>query len=140
MGKKNSTLNELAKFLAVENKNTDTELIPEDDYFQEKPVTLVRLNDEPISENMTESKSTLQNDTIKFIDSIAIRKTSFEDVHEQIKTLALENKISVQQVIVKLYGLSMSNYSLTNYMEWMTNTQKTYVKMYGDFQRKLWNR
>jgi len=124
----------------VENKNTDTELIPEDDYFQEKPVTLVRLNDEPISENMTESKSTLQNDTIKFIDSIAIRKTSFEDVHEQIKTLALENKISVQQVIVKLYGLSMSNYSLTNYMEWMTNTQKTYVKMYGDFQRKLWNR
>ena len=140
MGKKNSTLNELAKFLAVENKNTDTELIPEDDYFQEKPVTLVRLNDEPISENMTELKSTLQNDTIKFIDSIAIRKTSFEDVHEQIKTLALENKISVQQVIVKLYGLSMSNYSLTNYMEWMTNTQKTYVKMYGDFQRKLWNR
>jgi len=140
MGKKNSTLNELAKFLAVENKNTDTELIPEDDYFQEKPVTLVRLNDEPISENMTESKSTLQNDTIKFIDSIAIRKTSFKDVHEQIKTLALENKISVQQVIVKLYGLSMSNYSLTNYMEWMTNTQKTYVKMYGDFQRKLWNR
>lgn len=124
----------------MENKNTDTELIPEDDYFQEKPVTLVRLNDEPISENMTESKSTLQNDTIKFIDSIAIRKTSFEDVHEQIKTLALENKISVQQVIVKLYGLSMSNYSLTNYMEWMTNTQKTYVKMYGDFQRKLWNR
>ena len=101
---------------------------------------LVRLNDEPISENMTESKSTLQNDTIKFIDSIAIRKTSFEDVHEQIKTLALENKISVQQVIVKLYGLSLSNYSLTNYMEWMSNTQKTYVKMYGDFQRKLWNR
>ncbi len=140
MGKKNSTLNELAKFLAVENINTETELIPEDDYFQEKPVTLVRLNDEPISENMTESKSTLQNDTIKFIDSIAIRKTSFEDVHEQIKTLALENKISVQQVIVKLYGLSMSNYSLTNYMEWMSNTQKTYVKMYGDFQRKLWNR
>ena len=135
MGKKNSTLNELAKFLAVENINTETELIPEDDYFQEKPVTLVRLNDEPISENMTESKSTLQNDTIKFIDSIAIRKTSFEDVHEQIKTLALENKISVQQVIVKLYGLSMSNY-----MEWMSNTQKTYVKMYGDFQRKLWNR
>ena len=140
MGKKNSTLNELAKFLAVENINTETELIPEDDYFQEKPVTLVRLNDEPISENMTESKLTLQNDTIKFIDSIAIRKTSFEDVHEQIKTLALENKISVQQVIVKLYGLSMSNYSLTNYMEWMSNTQKTYVKMYGDFQRKLWNR
>lgn len=140
MGKKNSTLNELAKFLAVENINTETELIPEDDYFQEKPVTLVRLNDEPISENMTESKSTLQNDTIKFIDSIAIRKTSFEDVHEQIKTLALENKISVQQVIVKLYGLSMSNYSLTNYMEWMSNTQKTYVKMYADFQRKLWNR
>ena len=140
MGKKNSTLNELAKFLAVENINAETELIPEDDYFQEKPVTLVRLNDEPISENMTESKSTLQNDTIKFIDSIAIRKTSFEDVHEQIKTLALENKISVQQVIVKLYGLSMSNYSLTNYMEWMSNTQKTYVKMYGDFQRKLWNR
>ena len=140
MGKKNSTLNELAKFLAVENINTETELIPEDDYFQEKPVTLVRLNDEPISENLTESKSTLQNDTIKFIDSIAIRKTSFEDVHEQIKTLALENKISVQQVIVKLYGLSMSNYSLTNYMEWMSNTQKTYVKMYGDFQRKLWNR
>ena len=140
MGKKNSTLNELAKFLAVENINTETELIPEDDYFQEKPVMLVRLNDEPISENMTESKSTLQNDTIKFIDSIAIRKTSFEDVHEQIKTLALENKISVQQVIVKLYGLSMSNYSLTNYMEWMSNTQKTYVKMYGDFQRKLWNR
>ena len=140
MGKKNSTLNELAKFLAVENINTETELIPEDDYFQEKPVMLVRLNDEPISENMTESKSTLQNDTIKFIDSIAIRKTSFEDVHEQIKTLALENKISVQQVIVKLYGFSMSNYSLTNYMEWMSNTQKTYVKMYGDFQRKLWNR
>ena len=140
MGKKNSTLNELAKFLAVENINAETELIPEDDYFQEKPVTLVRLNDEPISENMTESKSTLQNDTIKFIDSIAIRKTSFEDVHEQIKTLALENKISVQQVIVKLYGLSLSNYSLTNYMEWMSNTQKTYVKMYGDFQRKLWNR
>ena len=140
MGKKNSTLNELAKFLAVENINTETELIPEDDYFKEKPVTLVRLNDEPISENMTESKSTLQNDTIKFIDSIAIRKTSFEDVHEQIKTLALENKISVQQVIVKLYGLSMSNYSLTNYMEWMSNTQKTYVKMYADFQRKLWNR
>ena len=140
MGKKNSTLNELAKFLAVENINTETELIPEDDYFQEKPVMLVRLNDEPISENMTESKSTLQNDTIKFIDSIAIRKTSFEDVHEQIKTLALENKISVQQVIVKLYGLSLSNYSLTNYMEWMSNTQKTYVKMYGDFQRKLWNR
>ena len=69
--------------------------------------------------------------------SKALQKTSFEDVQEHIKTLALENKMSVQQVITTLYMRSVTPVTVANMFDWSTNIQKNYLQFWADLQ-KTW--
>jgi hypothetical protein len=130
MAKKNTTLNDLTRFLQTENKEENS-LIKEEDFFQKDPLSLVVVDADGII-----STSKVENSVSeKFIDSKALQKTSYEEVHEQIKTLALDNNISVQQVITNLYLRTVTPITVTNMMDWTTNMQKNYVQFWADLQK-----
>ena len=137
MAKKGNTLNDLTKFLEAEKSILPTEnVVEEQNYFQKEPVSLVQVTIEkeetPVSKPLEEGA--------KFVDSDALRKTSFEEVNELIKTLALENKMSVQQVITTLYMRSVLPNSVTNIVDITANIQKSYSMFMSDFQRNWWKR
>ncbi len=137
MAKKGNTLNDLTKFLEAEKNVLPTEnVVDEQNYFQKEPVSLVQVAIEkeevPVSKPVEEGA--------KFVDSDALRKTSFEEVNELIKTLALENKMSVQQVITTLYMRSVLPNSVTNIVDITANIQKSYSMFMSDFQRNWWKR
>ena len=130
MAKKNTTLNDLTRFLQTENKEENS-LIKEEDFFQKDPLSLVVVDADGII-----STSKVENSVSeKFIDSKALQKTSYEEVHEQIKTLALDNNISVQQVITNLYLRTVTPITVNNMMDWTTNMQKNYVQFWADLQK-----
>ena len=89
MAKKNTTLNDLTRFLQTESVLQTSTISETEDFFDKDPLSLVVVDADGI---ISTSKAD-PNITEKFIDSKALQKTSFEDVHEQIKTLALENKM-----------------------------------------------
>ena len=130
MAKKNTTLNDLTRFLQTENIQENS-VLNEEDFFHKDPLSLVVVD----SDGIISTSKAENNITEKFIDSKALQKTSFEDVHEQIKTLALENKMSVQQVITNLYLRSVTPISVTNIVDWSTNMQKNYTQFWIDLQK-----
>ena len=134
MAKKSNTLNDLTKFLASEQNATlaDTP-IDTPTFLYKEPLTLIDTPTTQISET-----SSVESEIQKFIDSNALRKTNFDEVNELIKTLALENKMSIQQVLTILYYKSILPYSITNWMDWSTNIQKSYSLFMSDFQKKWW--
>jgi hypothetical protein len=137
MAKKGNTLNDLTKFLEAEKNVLPTEnVVEEQNYFQKEPVSLVQVAIE--KEEVPASKPAEEG--AKFVDSDALRKTSFEEVNELIKTLALENKMSVQQVITTLYMRSVLPNSVTNIVDITANIQKSYSMFMSDFQRNWWKR
>lgn len=137
MAKKGNTLNDLTKFLEAEKSVLPTEnVVEEQNYFQKEPVSLVQVAIE--KEEVAASKPVEEG--AKFVDSDALRKTSFEEVNELIKTLALENKMSVQQVITTLYMRSVLPNSVTNIVDITANIQKSYSMFMSDFQRNWWKR
>ena len=141
MARKMNTLSDLTSFLEAE-KTTLSESNPilkiekAQDFFSKEPVKLfqIELDEEKNASINTQSEST------KFIDSPALRKTSLEEVNELIKTLALENKMSVQQVITTLYMRSVLPDSVTNIVDITANMQKSYALLMADFQKKWWKR
>jgi len=141
MARKMNTLSDLTSFLEAE-KTTLSESNPilkiekAQDFFSKEPVKLfqIELDEEKNASINTQSEST------KFIDSPALRKTSFEEVNELIKTLALENKMSVQQVITTLYMRSILPDSVTNIVDITANMQKSYALLMADFQKNWWKR
>lgn len=136
MAKKSNTLNELTKFLASEqNSHLVETTVDAPTFLNKEPLMLI---DTPISNTVDSNKT--NKEIQKFIDSNALRKTSFDEVNEMIKTLALDNKMSVQQVLSILYYKSILPYSITNWMEWSTNIQKSYSLFMSDFQKKWWNK
>ena len=136
MAKKSNTLNDLTKFLASEHNATlaDTP-IDTPTFLYKEPLTLI---DTPLAQT-TETPS-VENEIKKFIDSNALRKTNFEEVNELIKTLALDNKMSVQQVLTILYYKSILPYSVVNWLDWTTNIQKSYSLFISDFQKNWWKK
>jgi hypothetical protein len=130
MAKKNTTLNDLTRFLQTENKEENS-VLNEEDFFQKDPLSLVVVD----ADGIISTSKAENNVSEKFIDSKALQKTSFEEVHEQIKTLALENNMSVQQVITNLYMRTITPISVTNIMDWTTNIQKNYAQFWVDLQK-----
>jgi hypothetical protein len=134
MAKKSNTLNDLTKFLASEQNATLADSpIDTPTFLYKEPLTLI---DTPITQ--ISETSSVESEIQKFIDSNALRKTNFDEVNELIKTLALENKMSIQQVLTILYYKSILPYSITNWMDWSTNIQKSYSLFMSDFQKKWW--
>ena len=134
MAKKSNTLNDLTKFLASEQNLTLADApIDTPTFLYKEPLTL-------IDATLTQSSdsNSVEQEIQKFIDSNALRKTSFDEVNELIKTLALDNKMSVQQVLTILYYKSILPYSITNWLDWSTNIQKSYSLFMSDFQKKWW--
>jgi hypothetical protein len=137
MAKKGNTLNDLTKFLAAEQKVVlEQPDINHESFLEKEPVSLIDIHqDIPIS--ILEIKS---EDIPKFIDSDVLRKTSFDEVNELIKTLALDNKLSVQQVLFMLYYRSILPYSITNWVDWSNNIHKSYLLFMNDFQKNWWKK
>jgi hypothetical protein len=136
MAKKGNTLNDLTKFLASEQKTVISETNSDSKSFLEKePISFI---DTP--ENQSQEKEVIWEEGAKFVDSDVLRKTSFDEVNELIKTLALENKMSVQQVLMTLYYRSVMPYSITNWMDWSNNIQKSYSLFMSDFQKNWWKK
>ncbi len=133
MAKKNTTLNDLTRFLQTEPTTQINTINDSEDFFQKDPLSLVVVD----ADGIISTSKAEPNISEKFIDSKAMQKTSFEDVHEQIKTLALENKMSVQQVISTLYMRSVTPVTVSNLFDWSTNMQKNYMQFWSDFQ-KTW--
>jgi hypothetical protein len=133
MAKKNTTLNDLTRFLQTESVLQTSSLSENEDFFQKDPLSLVVVD----ADGIISTSKAEPNITEKFIDSKALQKTSFEEVNEQIKTLALENKMSVQQVITTLYMRSVTPVTVTNLFDWSTNMQKNYMQFWMDFQKSL---
>ena len=134
MGKKNNTLNDLSKFLESEQINTIT-TIPavEKDYFKKKPLSLVSVDvEEVIIKEVTRNE-----DKPKFVDSKVIQKTSFEDVEDKIKTLALDNNLTVQQVISTLYFSNLPAHFRINFFDWSGSFQKNYLKFWIDLHQNF---
>jgi hypothetical protein len=131
MAKKNTTLNDLTRFLQTESVVQTPAISETEDFFEKDPLSLVVVDADGI---ISTSKAEL-NITEKFIDSKALQKTSFEDVQEQIKTLALENKMSVQQVISTLYMRSVTPVTVTNIFDWSLSIQKNYMQFWVDLQK-----
>jgi hypothetical protein len=131
MAKKNTTLNDLTRFLQTESVLQTSSLSENEDFFEKDPLSLVVVD----ADGIISTSKAEPNITEKFIDSKALQKTSFEEVHEQIKTLALENKMSVQQVITTLYMRSVTPVTVTNLFDWSTNMQKNYMQFWMDFQK-----
>ena len=133
MAKKNTTLNDLTRFLQTESVLQTSSISDTDDFFEKDPLSLVVV----AADGIISTSKAEPNITEKFIDSKALQKTSFEEVNEQIKTLALENKMSVQQVITTLYMRSVTPVTVTNLFDWSTNMQKNYMQFWMDFQKSL---
>ncbi len=131
MAKKNTTLNDLTRFLQTESVVQTPAISETEDFFEKDPLSLVVVDADGI---ISTSKAEL-NITEKCIDSKALQKTSFEDVQEQIKTLALENKMSVQQVISTLYMRSVTPVTVTNIFDWSLSIQKNYMQFWVDLQK-----
>ena len=131
MAKKNTTLSDLTRFLQTEPTSVSTTSVESEDFFQKDPLSLVVVD----ADGIISTSKAEPNVTEKFIDSKAMQKTSFEDVHEQIKTLALENKMSVQQVITTLYMRSVTPITINNIFDWSVNIQKNYVQFWTDIQK-----
>ena len=135
MAKKNTTLNDLTRFLQTESVLQTPSTSETEDFFEKDPLSLVVVD----ADGIISTSKAEPNITEKFIDSKALQKTSFEDVHEQIKTLALENKMSVQQVITTLYMRSVTPVTVTNVFEWSQSIQKNYMQFWMDFH-KSWKK
>jgi len=133
MTKKNTTLNDLTRFLQTESVLHTSAIDETEDFYDKDPLSLVVVDSDGI---ITTSKAD-PNKSEKFIDSKALQKTSFDEVHEQIKTLALENKMTVQQVISTLYMRTLTPVSITNIFDWSANMQRNYMQFWLDFQ-KIW--
>ena len=131
MAKKNTTLNDLTRFLQTESVLQASSISDTEDFFEKDPLSLVVVD----ADGIISTSKAEPNITEKFIDSKVLQKTSFEDVHEQIKTLALDNKMSVQQVITTLYMRSVTPVSVTNVFEWSQSIQKNYMQFWMDFQK-----
>ena len=131
MAKKNTTLNDLTRFLQTESVVQTPAISETEDFFEKDPLSLVVVDADGI---ISTSKAEL-NITEKFIDSKALQKTSFEDVQDKIKTLALENKMSVQQVISTLYMRSVTPVTVTNIFDWSLSIQKNYMQFWVDLQK-----
>ena len=131
MAKKNTTLNDLTRFLQTESVLQTSSISDTEDFFEKNPLSLVLVDADGIISN---SKAE-PNITEKFIDSKALQKTSFEDVQEQIKTLALENKTSVQQVMTTLFMRSLSPISVTNVFDMSLILQKNYMQYWMNLQK-----
>ena len=152
MGKKGNTLNDLSKFLESEQNAVLSALsIEEKDYFQKKPISLVSIeiddlelpvengSQQKIAEPEAKSTETAKKKD-KFVDSSVLKKTSFQEVEDQIKTLALENNMTVQQVLSALYFNSASSFSSFNFFQFNTAIQKTYWKFWTDLQKSFLKR
>ena len=135
MAKKNTTLNDLTRFLQTESVLQASSISDTEDFFEKDPLSLVVVD----ADGIISTSKAEPNITEKFIDSKVLQKTSFEDVHEQIKTLALDNKMSVQQVITNLYMRSVTPVTVTNVFEWSQSIQKNYMQFWMDFQ-KSWKK
>jgi hypothetical protein len=133
MAKKNTTLNDLTRFLQTEPITIADISKDSEDFYQKDPLSLVIVD----SDGIISTSKAEPNVSEKFIDSKALQKTSFEDVQEHIKTLALENKMSVQQVITTLYMRSVTPVTVANMFDWSTNIQKNYLQFWADLQ-KTW--
>lgn len=141
MARKMNTLSDLTTFLEAEKTESSVtnpmlKIEKSQDFFSKDPVNLVQIELEE------EKKASIENqaEAPKFIDSPALRKTSFEEVNELIKTLALENRMSVQQVITTLYMRSILPDSLTNIVDISSNIQKSYALLMADFQKNWWKK
>ena len=136
MAKKSNTLTDLTKFLASEQNALIADApIDTSSFLQKEPTTLI----ETTNLQSVDVKA-FEQEVEKFIDSIALRKTSFDEVNELVKTLALDHKMSVQQVLMLLYYKSIMPYSLVNWLDWTANIQKSYTLFMSDFQKKWWNK
>jgi hypothetical protein len=136
MAKKSNTLTDLTKFLASEQNALIADApIDTSSFLQKEPTTLI----ETTNLQSVDVKA-FEQEVEKFIDSIALRKTSFDEVNELVKTLALDHKMSVQQVLMLLYYKSIMPYSVVNWLDWTTNIQKSYTLFMSDFQKKWWNK
>lgn len=131
MAKKNTTLNDLTRFLQTESVLQTSSISETEDFFDKDPLSLVVVD----ADGIISTSKAEPNITEKFIDSKALQKTSFEDVHEQIKTLALDNKMTVQQVISTLYMRSVTPVSVTNIFDWTFSIQKNYMQFWMDLQK-----
>ena len=136
MAKKSNTLTDLTKFLASEQNALIADApIDTSSFLQKEPTTLIETTN-----LQSVDVKTFEQEVEKFIDSIALRKTSFDEVNELVKTLALDHKMSVQQVLMLLYYKSIMPYSVVNWLDWTTNIQKSYTLFMSDFQKKWWNK
>lgn len=136
MAKKSNTLTDLTKFLASEQNALIADApIDTSSFLQKEPTTLI----ETTNLQSVDVKA-FEQEVEKFIDSIALRNTSFDEVNELVKTLALDHKMSVQQVLMLLYYKSIMPYSVVNWLDWTTNIQKSYTLFMSDFQKKWWNK
>jgi hypothetical protein len=131
MAKKNTTLNDLTRFLEKEQSTTVGISTKKEDFFEADPLSFIAVD----ADGVIATSKAEEGVTEKFIDSKAMQKTSFEDVHEQIKTLALENKMTVQQVITTLYMRTITPVSITNMFDWTVNMQKNYTQFWMDLQK-----
>ena len=131
MTKKNTTLNDLTRFLQTESVLQTSSISDTEDFFEKNPLSLVLVD----ADGIISTSKAEPNITEKFIDSKALQKTSFEDVQEQIKTLALENKISVQQVMTTLFMRTVSPISVTNVFDMSLILQKNYIQYWMNLQK-----
>jgi hypothetical protein len=137
MAKKSNTLNDLTKFLEAEHIALSPDFNVEEDFLEQKPVALVDLEEVGIHINKIENIDPIQSKTQKFIDSKVLKPTSIEDLNDQIKTLALQNNMTVQQIIMNLYVQSVSSYSHPNTFDMFLNIQKSYINYFNEFRKKF---
>lgn len=140
MAKKSNTLNDLTKFLEAEHVALSPDFNVEEDFLEQKPVTLVDLEEVGITLEKLSSDLPIQVSQQKFVDSKVLKPTSFEDLNDQIKTLALQNNMTVQQIIVNLYMQSISSYSHSNLFDLFLNIQKSYINYLTEFQKTFMRR
>jgi len=137
MAKKSNTLNDLTKFLEAEHITLSPDFNVEEDFLEQKPVALVDLDEVGIHISKIENIDPIQSKTQKFIDSKVLKPTSIEDLNDQIKTLALQNNMTVQQIIINLYVQSVSSYSHPNTFDMFLNIQKSYINYFNEFRKKF---
>jgi hypothetical protein len=135
MAKKSNTLNDLTKFLEAEHIALSPDFNVEEDFLEQKPVALVDLEEVGIHIDKIESITSNSSSLPKFVDSKVLKPTSFEDLNDQIKTLALQNNMTVQQIIINLYLQSISSYSHPNMFDMFLNIQKSYINYFTEFQK-----
>jgi len=137
MAKKSNTLNDLTKFLEAEHITLSPDFNVEEDFLEQKPVALVDLDEVGIHISKIENIDPIQSKTQKFIDSKVLKPTSIEDLNDQIKNLALQNNMTVQQIIINLYVQSVSSYSHPNTFDMFLNIQKSYINYFNEFRKKF---